>query len=39
MITTAMRLVNAAPAVVAAPPGLVTALDLMHVTGKGVVAR
>ena len=27
-----------APAVVAAPPGLVTALDLMHVTGAGVVS-
>jgi hypothetical protein len=39
MITTAMRLVNSVPAVVAARPGLVTALDLMHVTGAGVVAR
>ncbi|MDP3895010.1 diacylglycerol kinase [Nocardioides sp.] len=36
MITTAMRLVNAVPAVVAADPGIVTALDLMHVTGRGV---
>ncbi len=38
MITTAMRLVNVAPAVVAAEPGLVTALDLMHVTGAGLVS-
>ncbi len=34
---TAMRLVNAVPAVVAAPPGLVTALDLPLVTGWGLV--
>jgi 4-hydroxy-tetrahydrodipicolinate reductase len=34
---TAMRLVNAVPAVVAAKPGLVTALDLPLVTGKGLV--
>jgi 4-hydroxy-tetrahydrodipicolinate reductase len=34
---TAMRLVNAIPAVVAAPPGLLTALDLPLVTGKGLV--
>jgi hypothetical protein len=39
MITTAMRLVNAVHAVVAAPPGLVTALDLPLVTGRGLVAR
>jgi hypothetical protein len=36
---TAMRLVNAIPAVVAAKPGLVTALDLPMVTGKGLVTR
>ncbi|WP_410651571.1 diacylglycerol kinase [Amycolatopsis sp. cmx-4-54] len=36
---TAMRLVNAIPAVVAAPPGLLTALDLPLVTGRGLVAR
>lgn len=35
--STAMRLVNAVPAVVAAPPGLVTALDLPLVTGKGLL--
>ncbi len=35
---TAMRLVNAIPAVVAAPPGLLTALDLPLVTGRGLVA-
>lgn len=34
---TAMRLVNAVPAVVGAKPGLVTALDLPLVTGKGLV--
>jgi hypothetical protein len=38
MITTAQRLVNSVPHVVAAEPGIVTALDLMHVTGKGLVA-
>jgi hypothetical protein len=38
MITTAMRLVNAVDAVVEAPPGLVTALDLPLVTGRGLVA-
>ena len=34
---TAMRLVNSVPAVVGAKPGLVTALDLPLVTGKGLV--
>jgi 4-hydroxy-tetrahydrodipicolinate reductase len=34
---TAMRLVNAVPAVVAAPPGLLSALDLPLVTGRGLV--
>ncbi|GAA4481711.1 diacylglycerol kinase [Actinoallomurus oryzae] len=34
---TAMRLVNAVPAVVAASPGLLTALDLPLVTGRGLV--
>jgi 4-hydroxy-tetrahydrodipicolinate reductase len=34
---TAMRLVNAVPAVVAAEPGLLTALDLPLVTGRGLV--
>jgi hypothetical protein len=37
MIVTAMRLVNAVEAVVAAEPGLVTALDLPLVTGRGLV--
>jgi 4-hydroxy-tetrahydrodipicolinate reductase len=32
-----MRLINAVPAVVAAAPGLVTALDLPMITGKGLV--
>jgi hypothetical protein len=36
---TAMRLVNAVPAVVAAAPGLVTALDLPLVTGRGLLSR
>ncbi|HEX3460565.1 MAG TPA: hypothetical protein VHT49_06645, partial [Acidimicrobiales bacterium] len=35
---TAMRLVNSAPAVVEGPPGLLTALDLPLVTGKGLVS-
>ena len=39
MITTAQRIINAAPAVVAAPPGIVTALDLPLVTGRGLVSR
>jgi 4-hydroxy-tetrahydrodipicolinate reductase len=34
---TAMRLVNAVPAVIDAPPGLVTALDLPLITGRGLV--
>jgi hypothetical protein len=34
---TAMRLVNAIPAVVAAAPGLITALDLPLVTGRGLL--
>ena len=39
MIVTAMRLVNAVEAVVAAEPGLVTALDLPLVTGRGLTPR
>jgi 4-hydroxy-tetrahydrodipicolinate reductase len=35
---TAMRLVNAIPAVVQAKPGLLTALDLPLVTGRGLSA-
>jgi 4-hydroxy-tetrahydrodipicolinate reductase len=35
---TAMRLVNAVEAVVASAPGLVTALDLPLITGRGLVA-
>jgi hypothetical protein len=35
---TAMRLVNAIEAVVAAPPGLLTALDLPLVTGRGLMS-
>lgn len=35
---TAMRLVNAVPAVIEAPPGLLTALDLPLITGKGLVS-
>ncbi|MBV8462100.1 MAG: hypothetical protein JO368_02315 [Acidimicrobiales bacterium] len=34
---TAMRLVNSVPAVVEAPPGLLTALDLPPVYGRGLV--
>ena len=36
--TTAQRLVNALPAVVAGEPGLLTVLDLPLVTGRGLVA-
>jgi 2,4-diaminopentanoate dehydrogenase len=39
MIVTAQRIVNAVPAVVAAKGGLVTALDLPLVTGRGLVSR
>ncbi len=35
---TAMRLVNAVPAIVEAPPGLLTALDLPLITGRGLVS-
>jgi hypothetical protein len=35
---TAMSLVNAVPAVVEAPPGLLTALDLPLLTGRGLVS-
>ncbi|GAA3811823.1 diacylglycerol kinase [Sphaerisporangium flaviroseum] len=35
---TAMRLVNAVPTIVQAPPGLLTALDLPLVTGRGLMA-
>ncbi|GAB19955.1 hypothetical protein GOEFS_098_00210 [Gordonia effusa NBRC 100432] len=38
MIVTAQRLVNAVGAVVAAEPGLVTALDLPLVSGRGLVS-
>jgi 4-hydroxy-tetrahydrodipicolinate reductase len=38
MIVTAQRIVNAVPAVVAAPGGLVTALDLPLITGRGLVS-
>jgi hypothetical protein len=34
---TAMRLINAVPAVVAAPPGLLSALDMPLCTGRGLV--
>ncbi|KAA1419588.1 diacylglycerol kinase [Nocardioides humilatus] len=39
MIVTAQRLVNAIPAVVAAKPGLLTALDLPLITGRGLVSK
>ncbi len=38
MIVTAQRIVNAVPAVVAAKPGIVRALDLPLVTGRGLVS-
>jgi len=37
LIVTATKLLNAIPAVVAAPPGLLSALDLPLVTGTGLV--
>ena len=39
MITTAQRIINALPAVVAAKPGLVRAIDLPLVTGRGLVSK
>jgi 4-hydroxy-tetrahydrodipicolinate reductase len=39
VVLTATRLVNAIPAVCAAPPGLLSALDLPLVTGRGLLAR
>ncbi len=36
LVATAMRIVNAIPAVVAAPPGIRTTLDLPLVTGRGL---
>ena len=39
MITTAQRIINALPAVVAAEPGIVRAIDLPLVTGRGLVAH
>jgi 4-hydroxy-tetrahydrodipicolinate reductase len=38
LIVTAMRLVNAIPAVCEAPAGLVSALDLPFITGRGLLA-
>src|SRR6201991_3085875 len=38
LVATAMRIVNAIPAVVAAPPGVVTTLELPLVTGRGLYA-
>jgi 4-hydroxy-tetrahydrodipicolinate reductase len=38
VLATAMRIVNAIPAVVAAPPGICTTLDLPLVTGRGLYA-
>src|SRR5262245_7943013 len=39
LLLTATRLVNAIPAVCAAPPGALSALDLPLVTGRGLLAR
>lgn len=39
LVATAMRVVNAIPAVVAAEPGIRTTLDLPLVTGRGLYAR
>ena len=37
LIVTATKLINAVPAVVAAPPGMLSVLDLPLVTGRGLV--
>ena len=37
LLVTAMRVLNAIPAVCAAPPGLLSTLDLPLVTGKGLL--
>jgi len=39
LLTTAMRVLNAIPAVCAAPPGLLSVLDLPLVTGRGLMRR
>ncbi|TRW82067.1 diacylglycerol kinase [Mycolicibacterium sp. 018/SC-01/001] len=39
LVATAARVVNAIPAVIDAKPGIVTALDLPPVTGKGLYAK
>jgi hypothetical protein len=39
LLVTAMRLLNAVPAVCEAPPGLLSALDLPLVAGRGLAAR
>lgn len=39
LIVTATRLLNAIPAVIAAPPGLLSALDLPLPAGRGLVSR
>ena len=39
LLATAMRLVNAIPAVVAAPPGIVTPLDLRLGVGRNLLSR
>ena len=39
LVATAARVVNAIPAVIDAAPGIVTALDLPPVTGKGLYAK
>ena len=36
LVATAMRIVNAIPAVVAAAPGIVTTLDLPLIPGRGL---
>ncbi|MDZ7732249.1 MAG: diacylglycerol kinase [Acidimicrobiia bacterium] len=39
LVTTAMRILNAVPAVCVAEPGLVTPLDLPLITGAGLLSR
>ena len=37
LLATAMRLLNAIPAVCAAPPGLLTPTDLPLIAGRGIL--
>jgi 4-hydroxy-tetrahydrodipicolinate reductase len=38
LVATGMRIINAIPAVCAAPPGVISTLDLPLVTGRGLLS-